>query len=109
ADGSLVWVKFDEATGTLSLFDPASGRFGPGSLPGSHHQLKSRLATLYLDDSKVEASGPTSPTVRLVLSLAFEPGAAGQSYPVEVRATNDDGQVQGFDHAATLTVVPRRP
>jgi hypothetical protein len=105
--GSLLWVRFDEASGTLSVWNPAARTFGPSFAPGRPNVLKARGATVYLADSRVVASGPTSPEVTLVLALGFEPPAVGQDYPVEVRATNDDGAVQGFDRAATLTVTRR--
>ncbi len=107
--GSLLWLRFDESSGALSLYNPATGDFGPSFPAGWPAVLTSRAATLYLDESSVTAAGPASPEVTLQLSLEFKPQASGSEYPVEVRATNDLGDIQGFDRAATLTVAPRLP
>ncbi|MFN0073893.1 MAG: hypothetical protein ACKVVP_20630, partial [Chloroflexota bacterium] len=71
---------------------------------GSANVLAAQGAKVHLAESRFIADGPSSPTVTLELSLSFGPQAAGSDIPVEVRATGDDGRVQGFDHAATLTV-----
>jgi hypothetical protein len=86
------------------VFNPSNGSFGPAFAPGSPNVIKSGLATLYLADSSFSAAGPTSPAVTLLLSLAFDPRAVVSDYPVEVKATNDDGQFSGFEVGGTLTV-----
>ena len=83
------------------------GSLGPAFAPGRSNRLETRAATLYLAGSSIQGSGPSGPSVTLTLDLSFKPQAAGRSEPVEVRATNDAGGVQGFDHAATLTVERR--
>jgi Tol biopolymer transport system component len=105
--GSLLWLRFDESSGALSLYDPHTGDFGPSFPAGWPAVLTSGAATLYLSESSVTAAGPGSPEVTLQFSLAFNPQAVGKDYSVEVRATNDLGEIQGFDRAATLTVVGR--
>src|SRR5262249_6408424 len=98
-DGSALWVRFDEATGTLRLVARTSTRLGPACAPGSPNRLETSHATLYLAGSSVQGSGPAGPSVTLTLDLSLKPQAAGQAFPVEVRATKHDGQVQDFDHA----------
>jgi hypothetical protein len=107
-NGAVLWVRFDEASGTLSLVDPGSGKLGPDFAPGHPNRLETHAATLYLDGSSVQGSGPSGPSVTLTLDLSVKPPGAGQSFPVEVRARNDAGGTQGFDHAATLIVTPKR-
>jgi hypothetical protein len=108
-NGSLLWLRFDESTRTFSLRNPATGEFGPPFAGGSANVLTSGAATLYLSESGFVTAGPTSPEVTLRLSLGFQPRAIGSDYPVEVRATNDDGQVEGFVRAATLTITSPQP
>lgn len=102
--GDLLWVAFDEATRTLNLVRPSDGSAGPSFAPGSNNVLSTGGAQVHLAESRFVASGPTSPTVRLELSMSFGPQAVANGIPVEVRATADDGRVQGFDHAASLNV-----
>jgi hypothetical protein len=45
--------------------------------------------------------------VTLRLTLSFTRQAVGNEYPVLVRATNDLGDVQGFERGGTLTIVPQ--
>jgi Tol biopolymer transport system component len=106
-DGALLWLRFDESSRTFSVFNPSTGRFGPAFAAGSSNVLKSRGATLYLAESSVSAAGPSSPEVTLLLSLGFEPSVVGSDYPVEVQATNDDGQFSGFERGATLSIVDK--
>jgi uncharacterized repeat protein (TIGR01451 family) len=101
-EGTLLWVRFDEAANTLSLFNPHSGKFGPGFAPGSANELSNEWGTVYLKGTSVLAAGPTSPTVRLTLDLSFKHHAAGRELWVEVAATDDLGNSQGFDFAAVL-------
>jgi len=72
----ILWVRFDEASRTFSLFNEATGQFESGSAAGSPSRLQTPHATLYLADTSVVGSGPTGPSVTLNLSLSFEPQAA---------------------------------
>jgi Tol biopolymer transport system component len=101
--GTILWVGFDEAAGTLGLLNAAGHRVGPAFPPGHRGQLESSGATLYLRDSRVEGSGPTGPSVTLTLEVSFKPRAAGRTYVVEVLAVDDAGQEQ-IEPAGTLTV-----
>ncbi len=105
-EGTVIWVGFDEASETFSLFDEAKGEFGEGAAPGSDLLLESPQATLYLDETSVVGSGPTGPTVTLNLSLSFNPLAAGRTFLVEVTASDDLGNEDDFSLAGTLTVTP---
>ena len=105
-DGSILWVKFDEASNTFSLFNEATGQFGSGGAPGSHHSLQTPQATLYLAETSVVASGQTGPSVTLNLSVSFKPQAAGHTFRVEVAASDDNGNADDFTQAGTLTVAP---
>jgi len=105
-EGTALWVGFDEAGNTFSLFDEAKGEFGTGAAPGSNILLETPQATLYLDETSVVASSPTAPTVTLNLSLSFNPLAAGRLFLVEVTASDDQGNKPDFEQAGTLTVAP---
>jgi len=62
--------------------------------------LQTPQATLYLAETSVVGSGPTGPSVTLNLSLSFKPQTAGRTFTVEVAATDDLGNQDGFAPAA---------
>jgi hypothetical protein len=101
---TILWLKFDEGTKTFSISKHANGKFGRAFAAGTDKQLKTSAATLYLADTTVVASGPTSPTVTLNLSLSFKGKAAGHDFIVEVAAKNDQGIQSGFEQAGTLSI-----
>lgn len=108
-DGSdvILSVTFDEASNTFSILN-AAGNAGPSAVPGSSQVLQTREAALYMAEAKAIASGPTSPTVTLLLPLSLKPQTAGRSFVVEVAATDDFGTQSGFVQAGTLDVQPSR-
>ena len=107
---TVLWIDWDEATNTVSLFNQASGKFGPAFEPGSANVLQSAQASLYLAELTVKAvnsvlgTGPTSPSVQLTLPLSFKPSAAGRTLIVEVAASDHLGHQDPFVQAGTLTV-----
>jgi hypothetical protein len=108
---TVISVLFDEASNTFSVFNEAAGKFEHGFAPGSPNRLQTPQATLYLAETSVVASGPTSPTVTLNFALSFKPQAAGRMFAVELGATDDDNEGQlpaFFDQAGTLTVTPKK-
>ena len=106
SDGTdtIFWVRFDEATNSFSLVNEAAAGFAKGLPPGSHASLQTREATLDLADTRVVGTGPTGQTVTLKLALSFKPLAAGRTFMVDVRATDDHGTEDPFTHAGTLIV-----
>jgi hypothetical protein len=106
--GVLAWVRFDEATGALSLYEPGRRAFSRAAVPGRRGVLRSRGATLDLAHSAVVGSGPEGRSVALELALRLGPAAAGQTLRVEVAATDHHGNSQGFEPAGTLRVEARR-
>jgi uncharacterized repeat protein (TIGR01451 family) len=103
--GTVLWVRFDEAANTLSLFNPHTRRFGQGFAPGSSNVLSNGSATLHLRGSSVKASGPTSPTVVLTLDVSFSQQVVGSTFRLEAAATDDLGNIQDFELAASLGVL----
>ena len=101
---TILWLRFDEATNTLSLVDENTGRSKKSFAPGSQNRLQTPEATLYLADSSVVGSGPTGPNVTLKLPLSFKPSAAGRTFKVEVRASDDEGNEPDFEQAGTLSI-----
>jgi hypothetical protein len=108
ADGTALWVRFDEASQTFRTFHEAAGKFLRGEAAGSRRRLETPLAVVHLAESAVLGSGPTGPSVALRLSLSFKPRAAGRTFLVEVAATGDLGQQDAFAPAGFLTVTPAR-
>jgi uncharacterized delta-60 repeat protein len=101
---SSLWVKFDEATNSFSLFNELSGQFSRSLPAGSAASLQTSDAVLDLAETRVVGSGPTGQTVTLKLALSFKPRAAGRTFVVEVRATDDHGGQDEFTKAGTLSV-----
>ena len=102
-----LWVLWDQESNAFSLVDEQGEPSGHTALPGSHGKLKGKHATLHLDETSVLTSGPDGHDVTLTLALSFEKKAAGhdhRDYVVEVSATDDFGNEQGFDRAGTLRV-----
>ncbi|MFY9577907.1 MAG: right-handed parallel beta-helix repeat-containing protein [Gaiellaceae bacterium] len=100
-----LWLRFQEvpgSPGTFSVVDPESGRPGPSFAPGRPNKLESNAATVYLSDTSVD--GPPGNRVTLQVTLGFKPKAAGHSYDVQVLATDDTGETQGFHRAGTIAV-----
>jgi hypothetical protein len=104
-DGVALWVKFDEAANTFSLFNPHSGRFGPGKTPGDAGVLSDGYATLHLQTSSVQAAGPTAPSVLITLDVSFHHSAAGRHFVVEAAASDDLGHADPFAFAGTVDVL----
>lgn len=106
SDGAdaILSVLFDEASNTFSLVNEATGEIGTGFAAGSHKRLRTSRASLYLAETSVVGSGPTGPSVTLNLSLSFKPQLAGRTLVVEVAASDDQGNQDGFVQASTLTV-----
>jgi hypothetical protein len=103
-EDTILWVRFAEATRTVSVFHGASDQFGPDFPPGSPNRLETEWATLHLTDMALVGSGPTGPSVDLTLDVSFKPLAAGSSYLLEIGASDDSGTVQDFAPAAVLVV-----
>jgi hypothetical protein len=103
-----LFVLFDEASNSFSLFNENTGQFEGRFLPGSRDRLQGRQATLYLAETSVVGSGPAGPSVTLNLSLSFKSKAAGHTFQVEVAASDDLGNRDDFDQAGTVTVTRRQ-
>ena len=108
---NIISVVFEEPSNTFSLLNEATGKRGPAFPAGSPNRLQTSRATLYLADTSVVASGPTSTTVTLNLALDFKPQAAGRTFVVEVGATDKDNEgvlPDFFNQVGTLTVAPKK-
>lgn len=109
---TVLWVIWNEAANTFSLFDEATGTVGPGFPAGSAARLETPDATLHLAGATVTAVnsalgiGPASPGVTLNLPLSFKPSAAGRTFHIAVAGTDDLGQDDPFVEVGTVTVAP---
>jgi hypothetical protein len=101
---TILRLKFDEASNTFRLFNEATGKFGPAFPAGHPNRLQTSQATFYLAGASIIGSDPTGPSVTLQLPLSFKPSAAGHTFNVEVRASDDEGNEPNFEQAGTLTV-----
>jgi hypothetical protein len=103
-----LWVRFNEAANTLSLYDPNTRRFGPARALGSNGVLANRFVQVHLKTSAVTAAGPTAPKMTLKLDVTFKNSTAGRRYKVQAAASDDLGHADGFADAGTLAVTGRR-
>src|SRR5262249_44921720 len=103
-DQTALWLRFLEGPNTFSVYNESSRKFGPEFDAGSSNTLETNMAKVYLENFKVQGSGPTGPSVTLTMTISLKPSAAGQTWNLLLLAYDDDGNVQGFDPAGTLTV-----
>jgi len=105
-DGSDVVLSayFDEATQTFALLDEKTGKLSQAYPAGSNQSLQTPYATLFMKNSGLQASGPTSPSVTLLLSLSCKPKLGGKWLAVEVAANDDQGNEGAFEYAGGITV-----
>jgi hypothetical protein len=97
-----IQILFDELTRTFSHVD--KGTVGPGAAGGSPLVFETHDAILYLQESSAVGTGPTGPSLTLHLVLSFKPSARGP-LDVQLKLTDDQGYVQGFDSLGQVTVV----
>jgi photosystem II stability/assembly factor-like uncharacterized protein len=105
-EGLAMWVRFDEAANTFQMFNSNSGRFGQAYSPGGHHAFQTSAATMYLEGSAVQGTGPTGPSATLTYDLGFKPRAGGRTFRVEVLLADDFGHVRDFEQIGTVVVSP---
>jgi len=106
-----LWVRWDEATNTLSGADKNENgknanqhvRFTEGEAPGAAKVVQTDYALLHLADSSVVGSGPTGKSVTLNLSVSFTPKAGGGSYTLELAPADSSGR-DDFANAGNVDV-----
>jgi hypothetical protein len=96
------WARLDRPAKRMYLYDPASARWIGGMQPGSASMLPTPLVQLVLQSSKV--LGTTGSTGRVLLTLRFSPGAAGQTFAQSVRVTDLRSQTRGWNRSGTWTI-----
>lgn len=101
---SIFSLRFEEATNSFSILDADTGQFGIRVTPGQPGVLENRYATLYVDQSAVQGSGPTGHTVTLWLTVSFKRPAGGDLHKIQLRATDDSGNVQGWQTVGSVRV-----
>jgi hypothetical protein len=102
--GRVLWIKFDEATNSMSLYRQARDRFGNAKTVGSHKVLSGPLAKVYLRTTTVTADSASSPTVLLTFDLKFK-GRARGNYTIEAAASDDLEHRDPFKFAGNIKVV----
>jgi hypothetical protein len=104
---TVLWVQLIEGDpALLALHD--GGGFGKPKAPGRSAVLASDSARVHLAGTRVQADGPSDPSVVLSLDVTFGERASGRTYVIEVRASDDLGNVDDWKAAGKLTVKPRR-
>ncbi len=102
--GAVLAVRWKEPENTFSLYNPHSDSFVRTAVAGSPARFETDAATLYLEQSSSQGSGPTGSLVTIHYSLSFKHQAAGRLFSVEAFVTDDFGNQQGFDQLGALTV-----
>lgn len=105
--GRAIWLRFDEASNTLRLYNSHSGKFGPARKIGSRGFLLGDHVAIDLSQVSIAAAGPDSPTVTLTIGMKFL-GARTRHFVVDLAASNDAGFIGDFVEAGTLDVIHRR-
>jgi Tol biopolymer transport system component len=109
--GVWAWVKFNEETRSISLYDEASGDFGVAVTVGDAQTLSGQIVQINVADAALVGSGSDGLEVTMTLPIEFTGVAAGQRLRVELFATDDRGRSQGWNPAGEVTVLrtPRQP
>jgi thiol-disulfide isomerase/thioredoxin len=107
-DGIAIWLRFDQATDSISLFNPSSGKFGPAKPIAVNGTLSHAGASIDLGATTRTTLGPTDPTIMLNLSLTLGKQFAGRRFTVQLAATDDLGNEQGFANAGRITVLGKK-
>lgn len=97
------WLRFEEASNTVRLYNVRAHRFGPSRRIGSRGVLSSGQVAIRLNAIKVIATGPNSPVVTLQFTPRFL-SAHARHYLIDVAASNDAGFIGDFVPAGTLDV-----
>lgn len=115
-----LWARWDQEGNRLDLLDARGNRVRPGGrlplatlgsgsgnagvIAGRASRVGTRLVSLDVRRSGVATSGEGGDSVALLLDLSFKRAAAGHTYTIEIRATDDTGEVLGFGSVGTLDV-----
>jgi hypothetical protein len=106
--GVFVWLRVDVQAGTVRLFDPGCGSFGPARPLGHCGSLGNPFVQIGLDDARLVGSGPEGRDVLLALPLRWKQPAVGRTYRVEASGTDLGGHDQAVESVGTRRVLPRR-
>jgi hypothetical protein len=106
-DGSgnpVLWLGFDGDFGTKGalLIRDANGLTAGLAIPGDQTVLGSRIATLDVANSGID--GPPGERVVITYAVIFDSSATGETYNVELFASNDNNDGHGFEAFGSLTV-----
>lgn len=104
-EGVLAWIRYDEGADRFRLLDSSTLRFGEEGVPGSTGVLANEWIELSLPESRAEGSGTGGRLLTLRLSIRPLPPLAGRRLRLEVLATDDRGNAQGFEEVGALTVL----
>ena len=102
-DGVVAWLRFDEATRTLSFHDDATDTFSAGQPFGANATFDNPWVTVDLAQSSLTTTGAEGRTVTMRFALKLSALTACQEFQVQLFASDDHGNAQGFDNAGTLT------
>src|SRR5439155_25786150 len=89
--GAVLAVRWKEPENIFSLFNPNSDSFVRTAVAGGPARFETDAATLYLEQSSSQCSGPTGSLVTIHFSLCFNHQAAGRLFSVEAFVTADFG------------------
>jgi len=102
--GTVLWLRFHQETKRIDLYDGELEAFQTGANAGQWHVLSNLVAGVNLAQSTVTTSGVEGRVVSLRLPLRFGARLSCARLQVELLATDDDGQAQGWDPAGTIEI-----
>lgn len=102
-EGVVFWLRFDEATRTLAFYDDSTDTFSVGQPLGVDYTFSNSWVTVNLGQSRLTTSGPAGRTVTMQFALTLSALTACQEFRVQLFASDDHGNAQGFDDAGTLS------
>ena len=88
-DDALALLTFDEATNSFSVESTLAG---------------DNPVSLVLSKCRIEAAGPSAPTVKVIFTFFFNEAAANERFAVDVAARNDGDDFSGFMQIGELHV-----
>ncbi len=103
-DQEALFIRYQEASNTFSLWNPDSNSFGPQFEPGRNNVLETNMAKFYLDEAQVNGTGPLGPSVTFTLVISFKPQVAGRTWNALFFVSDDNGNLQGYEPKGQVTV-----
>jgi hypothetical protein len=105
-EGEALAVRWQEPDDTFSLFNPAADRFVRTAQARSSARFETSAATLFLDQSSSQGSGPTGHSVTVNYSVVVQAQSGGPRFRVEAFRYGLR-ESAGFEGSRTIAVLEK--